>query len=75
MLQGCQIGYASVGLCYSVEKTENRALLIPGNVSIANLSTIQTNTVIGKSDSIKAQQYTANRLVLPQINFIAGQTP
>ncbi|KAM0421131.1 hypothetical protein ACHAPT_011023 [Fusarium lateritium] len=57
---GSQIGYASVGLCYSVEKTEDRALLVPGNVSIPNLSTIETNGVIKSSNSLRAQQYAAN---------------
>ncbi|KAF4991465.1 hypothetical protein FDECE_14035 [Fusarium decemcellulare] len=57
---GSQIGYASVGLCYSVDKTEDVALLVPGNVSIANLATVETQRVIKSSDSARAQQYVAN---------------
>ncbi|CZR45772.1 uncharacterized protein FPRO_15052 [Fusarium proliferatum ET1] len=55
-----QIGYASLGLCYSVEKTEDQALLIPGNVSIANLSTISTSSVVNASGSTKSEEYAAN---------------
>ncbi|KAM5368982.1 hypothetical protein ACJZ2D_009291 [Fusarium nematophilum] len=57
---GSQIGYASLGLCYSVEKTEGRALMVPGKVSIANLSTVETQNVIKSSSSISAQEYAAN---------------
>ncbi|KAF4468068.1 hypothetical protein FALBO_5043 [Fusarium albosuccineum] len=57
---GSQIGYASVRLCYSVDKTEDVALLVPGNFSIANLATIETQRVIKSSDSARAQQYVAN---------------
>ena len=49
-------------LCYSVEKTQDKALLRPGDVLISNMSSIQTTKVIASSSSsVKAQQYTANR--------------
>ncbi|KAF5610733.1 uncharacterized protein FSUBG_2994 [Fusarium subglutinans] len=55
-----QIGYASLGLCYSVEKTEDQALLVPGSVSIANLSTISTSSIVNASSSPKSEEYAAN---------------
>ncbi|CEI60309.1 hypothetical protein FVEN_g6470 [Fusarium venenatum] len=55
-----QIGYASLGLCYSVEKTEDQALMIPGNVSIANLTTISTSSIVNASGSTEAEEYAAN---------------
>ncbi|KAF5620772.1 hypothetical protein F52700_11098 [Fusarium sp. NRRL 52700] len=55
-----QIGYASLGLCYSVEKTEDKALLVPGNVSIANLSTISPSSIVNASSSTKSEEYAAN---------------
>ncbi|KAM0278338.1 hypothetical protein ACHAO9_012197 [Fusarium lateritium] len=55
-----QIGYASLGLCYSVEKTEDQALMVPGNVSIANLTTISTSSIVNASGSTKAEEYAAN---------------
>ncbi|RGP67303.1 hypothetical protein FSPOR_6061 [Fusarium sporotrichioides] len=55
-----QIGYASLGLCYSVEKTEDQALMVPGNVSIANLSSISTSSIVNASGSAKAEEYAAN---------------
>ncbi|KAL3600137.1 hypothetical protein FPOAC2_04368 [Fusarium poae] len=55
-----QIGYASLGLCYSVEKTEDQALLVPGNVSVANLTTISTSSIVNASGSTEAEEYAAN---------------
>ncbi|PNP79268.1 hypothetical protein FNYG_07344 [Fusarium nygamai] len=55
-----QIGYASLGLCYSVEKAEDQALLVPGNVSIANLTTISTSSIVNASSSTKNEEYAAN---------------
>ncbi|KAF5599859.1 hypothetical protein FPANT_3005 [Fusarium pseudoanthophilum] len=55
-----QIGYASLGLCYSVEKTEDQALLVPGNVSIANLTTISGSSIVNASSSTKSEEYAAN---------------
>lgn len=60
--QGSQIAYAAIPLCFSVEKTQNMALLRPGNVAIPNMESIQTTKVIVSSvSSVKAQQFTANR--------------
>jgi hypothetical protein len=58
---GSQIGYASVSICYSMGKTENMALLHPGNISIPNMTAIETETNANYSTAINAQQYTANR--------------
>ncbi|KAM0227451.1 hypothetical protein ACHAPO_011513 [Fusarium lateritium] len=55
-----QIGYASLGLCYSVEKTEDVALMVAGNVSIANLTTISTSSIVNASVSTGAEEYAAN---------------
>ncbi|CZS83053.1 unnamed protein product [Fusarium graminearum] len=58
--QATQIGYASLGLCYSVEKNEEYALLVPGNVSIANLSSISASSISNSSASVKGDEYAAN---------------
>jgi hypothetical protein len=42
-------------------KTENMALLHPGNISIPNMTAIETETNANYSTAINAQQYTANR--------------
>ncbi|KAM0599534.1 hypothetical protein ACHAP1_001878 [Verticillium nonalfalfae] len=42
LIIGAQVGIASIGLCYSVERTEDKALLVRGNVSIPDMSTIET---------------------------------
>ncbi|KAJ4123010.1 hypothetical protein NW768_010002 [Fusarium equiseti] len=55
-----QVGYASLGLCYSVEKTEDVALLVAGNVSIADLSTVSTISVVNGSASIFGEEYAVN---------------
>ncbi|RFN52107.1 hypothetical protein FIE12Z_3659 [Fusarium flagelliforme] len=55
-----QVGYASLGLCYSVEKTEDTALLVAGNVSIADLSTVSTISVVNGSASTYGEEYAVN---------------
>ncbi|TKW55968.1 hypothetical protein CTA1_11352 [Colletotrichum tanaceti] len=58
---GSQVGLAAIGLCYSTETADKRALLVPGNVSIANMDTIETAKIVqSKSNALGAQQYTAN---------------
>ena len=49
-----------MGLCYSVEKTEDTALLVAGNVSIADLSTVSTISVINGSASTFGEEYAVN---------------
>ncbi|KAF4443109.1 hypothetical protein FACUT_1663 [Fusarium acutatum] len=41
-------------------KTEDQALLVPGNVSIANLTTISTSSIVNASSSAKSEEYAAN---------------
>jgi hypothetical protein len=62
-LQLCQIALAAIGLFYSVNRVENYALVItPGNVTIPNMSSIQTvKTVQSNSTTFPAQEFTANR--------------
>jgi hypothetical protein len=48
-------------LTYSVEKAEEKALLRAGNVSIPDMSGIETIRLVRSANSsIKAAQYTAN---------------
>ncbi|GKT64974.1 hypothetical protein ColTof4_07367 [Colletotrichum tofieldiae] len=62
---GSQVGLAAIGLCYATDTADKRALLVPGNVSIANLDTIETSKIVkSSSKALGAQQYTANRSVL-----------
>ncbi|EYB21944.1 hypothetical protein FG05_30655 [Fusarium graminearum] len=54
------LGRVIPGLCYSVEKNEEYALLVPGNVSIANLSSISASSISNSSASVKGDEYAAN---------------
>ncbi|KAF4956718.1 hypothetical protein FSARC_11486 [Fusarium sarcochroum] len=67
-----QIGYAAVGLCYSVDKSEDRALLVPGNVSIANLTTIETARISNSSNVVDAEEYAANSYGIISLGFNEG---
>ncbi|KAH6884471.1 hypothetical protein B0T10DRAFT_531209 [Thelonectria olida] len=61
ILVGTQIGVASLGLCYSNDTAEKHALMVPGNISIPDMSSVQTDKIISdKSEALGAQQYTAN---------------
>ncbi|KAK1985823.1 hypothetical protein LZ30DRAFT_583266 [Colletotrichum cereale] len=58
---GSQVGLAAIGLCYGTDTADKRALLVPGNVSIANIDTIETSKLVkSKSKELGAKQYTAN---------------
>ncbi|TDZ13412.1 hypothetical protein C8035_v004432 [Colletotrichum spinosum] len=58
---GSQVGLAAIGLCYSTDTADKRALLVPGNVTIPNMATIETERVVkSNSKTLGAQQYTAN---------------
>ncbi|KAK0376646.1 hypothetical protein CLIM01_06006 [Colletotrichum limetticola] len=58
---GSQVGLAAIGLCYSTDTADKRALLVPGNVSIANMASIETEKVVkSKTQALGALQYTAN---------------
>ncbi|KAF4783777.1 hypothetical protein HER10_EVM0000191 [Colletotrichum scovillei] len=58
---GSQVGLAAIGLCYSTDTADKRALLVPGNVSIANMASIETERVVkSKTQALGALQYTAN---------------
>ncbi|KAM0324588.1 hypothetical protein ACHAQA_007975 [Verticillium albo-atrum] len=72
LIIGAQIGIASIGLCYSVERTEAKALLVPGNVSIPNLSSIETTKVVKSSNSARAQEYTANSYGTVSLGYGSG---
>ncbi|KAL2760210.1 hypothetical protein ACRALDRAFT_1059914 [Sodiomyces alcalophilus JCM 7366] len=69
-----QVGFASVNLCYTFETSESSALLSPGNVSIANVSDIQTTKVVKSSTSQRAQQYTAHSFGTISLAFHTGST-
>ncbi|KAI5459147.1 hypothetical protein BGZ63DRAFT_390369 [Mariannaea sp. PMI_226] len=61
VLIGTQAGVASLGLCYTNDTAEKHALMVPGNVSIPDMSSVQTNKIVSdNSTSLGAQQYTAN---------------
>ncbi|OLN89330.1 hypothetical protein CCHL11_09004 [Colletotrichum chlorophyti] len=67
---GSQIGLAALGLCFSTETADKKALLVPGNVSIANVATIETERVVkSKSNSQSALQYTANSYGTMSLSF------
>ncbi|KAK2053691.1 hypothetical protein LY76DRAFT_581353 [Colletotrichum caudatum] len=58
---GSQVGLAAIGLCYSTDTADRKALLVPGNVSIDNMNTIETSILVkSKSKELAANQYTAN---------------
>ncbi|KAF5675187.1 hypothetical protein FHETE_2606 [Fusarium heterosporum] len=66
-----QIGYALLGFCYSVDKNEDVALMVPGNVSVANLTTIFSEGFLDASKS-SAQEYAANFYGLMGLGFDEG---
>ncbi|KAH9204595.1 hypothetical protein DL95DRAFT_430321 [Leptodontidium sp. 2 PMI_412] len=56
-----QVGVATLGLTYSTDTNNNFALTSPGNVSIANMTSITTGKVVSsRSQAISALQYTVN---------------
>jgi len=58
---GSQVGYASIVLCYSIEKSQSHALLRPGNVTIPNLTTVDTERVTNRTtSSVRAMRFVAN---------------
>lgn len=67
-----QVALASINLCFSLESNEVFALRLPGNVSIPNLSVIQTTQVVTSSKSLGAQQYTANSFGTISLAFSDG---
>ncbi|TLD18413.1 hypothetical protein PspLS_10203 [Pyricularia sp. CBS 133598] len=71
-----QVALASIGLCFSVENAEDKALLVPGDILIRNMTAISTTS---PSDSTspavlkKARQYTANSFgVFAQVYTVAA---
>ncbi|KAM0272912.1 hypothetical protein ACHAQH_008495 [Verticillium albo-atrum] len=74
LIIGAQVGIASIGLCYSVERSEARALMVPGNVSIPDMSNIETTKVVKDSNSQRAQEYTANSLGTVSLAYGTGTT-
>ncbi|TLS22218.1 uncharacterized protein PpBr36_09978 [Pyricularia pennisetigena] len=70
-----QIALASLGLCFSVENAEDKALLVPGRVLIRNMTVISTSSSASTSPAVlkKARQYTANSFgVFSQAYAVAG---
>ncbi|KAE9580103.1 hypothetical protein CGMCC3_g3889 [Colletotrichum fructicola] len=58
---GSQIGLAAIGLCYSTDTADKQALLVPGNVTIPDMTTIGTEKVVKSNrQGLGALQYTAN---------------
>ncbi|OBR10466.1 hypothetical protein CH63R_06158 [Colletotrichum higginsianum IMI 349063] len=66
LILAVQIALALLGLCYSVELHDSLAMIIKeGNVSIPSMSSIQTVKLVqSDTDSLKSQEYTANKFVL-----------
>lgn len=61
ILLAAQIAVASLGLCYSTDTADTKALLSPGQIYAPNLTAIQAGGLVAvKSSSLGAQQYTAN---------------
>ncbi|KAK2774586.1 hypothetical protein CKAH01_13161 [Colletotrichum kahawae] len=58
---GSQIGLAAIGLCYSTDTADKQALLVPGNVTIPDMTIIGTDKVVkANRQALGALQYTAN---------------
>jgi hypothetical protein len=47
-------------LTFGVEKTEDKAMLVKGQILIPDMSKLETDRIVKSSDSLSAQQYTAN---------------
>ncbi|KAK7228338.1 hypothetical protein V2G26_000508 [Clonostachys chloroleuca] len=60
LIVGSQVAYSAVGLTFGVEKTEDKAMLVKGQILIPDMSKLETDRIIKSSDSLSAQQYTAN---------------
>ncbi|VUC25288.1 unnamed protein product [Clonostachys rosea] len=60
LIVGSQVAYSAVGLTFGVEKTEDKAMLVKGQILIPDMSNLQTDRIVKSSDSLSAQQYTAN---------------
>ncbi|KAL0934903.1 uncharacterized protein CTRU02_209494 [Colletotrichum truncatum] len=70
---GSQVGLAAIGLCYSTETADKRALLVPGNVTIPNLANIETDKVVkSNSKTLGAEQYTANSYGTMSLAFLTA---
>ncbi|KAF5254104.1 hypothetical protein FANTH_986 [Fusarium anthophilum] len=69
-----QIGLAVLGLFYSVDVSDKLALqVMPGNVSIANMSAVQPlGFVFSNSQSRSGQEYTANMYGIMSLTYING---
>ncbi|KAF4437153.1 hypothetical protein F53441_13111 [Fusarium austroafricanum] len=67
-----QVGYASIGLCYSVDKSEDKALMVSGNVSIANLTTIETSRISNSSNIADGEEYAANSYGIISLGYNQG---
>lgn len=73
LIIGAQVGVASLGLCYSNNTAQKHALLVPGNVSIPDMSSLQTARLVSdRSSSLSAQQYTANSYGTVSIAYDMG---
>ncbi|KAF5262205.1 hypothetical protein FOXYS1_7081 [Fusarium oxysporum] len=69
-----QIGLAVLGLFYSVDISDKLSLqVIPGNVSIANMSLVQPlGFVFSNSQSRSDQEYAANMYGVMSLTYITG---
>ncbi|VTO83961.1 unnamed protein product [Fusarium graminearum] len=69
-----QIGLAVLGLFYSVDVSDKLALqVIPGNVSIANMSAVQPlGFVFSDSQSRSDQEYAANMYGAMSLTYLTG---
>ncbi|KAH7022298.1 hypothetical protein EDB80DRAFT_559228 [Ilyonectria destructans] len=73
LIIGAQVGVASLGLCYSNNTAQKHALMVPGMVSIPDMSSLQTARLVSdKSSSLSAQQYTANSYGTVSIGYDMG---
>ncbi|KAK2017078.1 hypothetical protein LZ32DRAFT_523591 [Colletotrichum eremochloae] len=71
---GSQVGLAAIGLCYSTDPADKQALLVPGNVSIPNMDTIETSRIVkSKPKQLGAKQYTANSYGLLSLAYEVGK--
>ncbi|KAJ1323952.1 hypothetical protein MN608_11209 [Microdochium nivale] len=73
LLLGSQVAVASLGLCYSLDAATGQALTVPGDILVADMSTIQTNRLLpSKSAELNAQEYSAHSYGIISAGFTVG---
>ncbi|KXJ87038.1 hypothetical protein Micbo1qcDRAFT_218241 [Microdochium bolleyi] len=73
LVLGSQIAVASLGLCYSVDTATGESLSVPGDLLVADVSTIHTYKLVPSEQAdLAALQYTAHSYGIISDAFPAG---